>query len=141
MSAEWYVIVQGIERGPLAAADLRKLAIAEVLRPGDRVKKGAEGRWVSADKVKGLFDGIAPSIPTPIPTAKEPVSVPPVIPAPAPSSSSKSNRTAYVIGACATLAVTVVCTAGFIATSFWNEPAEPKADSNDKVIHEKLASL
>ena len=55
MSADWYYKVNNVETGPLSSTELRRHA-AEGNVPHDSfVRQGAEGRWVAAPKVKGLF--------------------------------------------------------------------------------------
>jgi Zn-dependent protease with chaperone function len=56
MSAEWYLMSQGVVKGPVTAKQLRDLAEARQLSPSDRVKRN-DGPWVDATRVKGLFDG------------------------------------------------------------------------------------
>jgi len=41
--------------GPVESAELRRLADTGTVTPDALVRKGADGRWVRADKVQGLF--------------------------------------------------------------------------------------
>lgn len=56
MGTEWYYETGGIGFGPLPSSELKRLAQIGKVRPGTRVKKGVEGKWVLAERVKGLFD-------------------------------------------------------------------------------------
>lgn len=54
--AQWYCRLMGDELGPLTSAQLLEMARSRKLTPEDYVRKGAEGAWVGAYRVKGLFD-------------------------------------------------------------------------------------
>lgn len=69
MTAEWYYARNGQMAGPLTADQLKQDAIAGKVTTGDHVRRGANGTWVSAARVKGLFD------PTPLPSAPPPTPV------------------------------------------------------------------
>lgn len=77
MTAEWYYARNGQMAGPLTADQLRQDAIAGKVTTGDHVRRGANGTWVSAANVKGLFD------PAPPPPAPPPMAVAPIRHAPA----------------------------------------------------------
>ena len=56
MSTEWfYRDYEGQENGPISAADLKRLAQLGEINEKSMIKKSADGRWVPADKVKGLI--------------------------------------------------------------------------------------
>ena len=55
MSSEWYLMSEGVVKGPVTAKQLRALAEAGKLSPMDRVR-GNDGQWVEASRVKGLFE-------------------------------------------------------------------------------------
>jgi hypothetical protein len=57
MAARWYYQDRGLERGPLTAEELRRLALGGQILPSTLVQKDASGRWVLARRVRGLFDG------------------------------------------------------------------------------------
>lgn len=57
MSQEWYYSVDGDRQGPVGAADLKKLADAGTLKPGDLVWKDGMADWAQAKSIKGLFGG------------------------------------------------------------------------------------
>lgn len=60
MAAEWfYRTPEGAEVGPVSAADLKRLAERNKLHPDTPIRKGGDGRWSAAAKVKGLL-GNAP---------------------------------------------------------------------------------
>ena len=61
MSVEWYCRLMGTEMGPYTSKQLIEMARSHQLTPQDFVKKGADGRWVDAHRVKGLFDEDASS--------------------------------------------------------------------------------
>lgn len=55
MAQEWYVKVGDESRGPVGAAKLKQYATEGRLKPDMLVRPGAEGQWVPAMKIKGLF--------------------------------------------------------------------------------------
>jgi Zn-dependent protease with chaperone function len=55
MSSEWYLMSEGVVKGPVTAKQLRALAEARKLSPTDRVRKN-DGQWVEASRVQGLFE-------------------------------------------------------------------------------------
>jgi TM2 domain-containing membrane protein YozV len=57
VSQEWYYSVDGGREGPVSAADLKKLAEAGKIKPGDLVWKDGMSDWVQAKSIKGLFGG------------------------------------------------------------------------------------
>lgn len=63
MASQWYCKSGESKLGPMGAAALRKLVSEGSLNPTDYVRKGADGKWVRAKTVKGLF----PAEPTPAP--------------------------------------------------------------------------
>jgi TM2 domain-containing membrane protein YozV len=60
VSQEWYYSIDGDRQGPVGSADLKKLAEAGTLKPGDLVWKDGMGDWAQAKSIKGLFGGGAP---------------------------------------------------------------------------------
>lgn len=54
--AEWFVQVDGKRYGPFDSAKLVKLAQAGKIKPDDMVKKGRDGDWTPARRVRRLFD-------------------------------------------------------------------------------------
>jgi len=53
--------------GPLNGSDLRSHAASGRVTTDTFVRKGANGQWVLADRIKGLFDQPAPQKPPPLP--------------------------------------------------------------------------
>lgn len=64
MSVGWYYKLMGEDIGPLSAAELRRHTLDGKLTPDTYVRRADSDRWVSAEKVKGLFD-IPPALPRP----------------------------------------------------------------------------
>jgi hypothetical protein len=58
VTAEWYLLLEGVERGAFTASKLKELAREGTITPDTTVKKGAEGNWVRASRVKGLFEEV-----------------------------------------------------------------------------------
>lgn len=56
MSSGWYYTVMGVQIGPLTSEDFRRHAREGKVSPSTYVRRGVEGRWVTADQVRGLFD-------------------------------------------------------------------------------------
>jgi GYF domain 2 len=61
MATEWFCKIMGDEQGPLSAGQLQALARSGRLTIDDVVRKHADGTWVRAENVIGLFD--RPSLP------------------------------------------------------------------------------
>ncbi len=57
MSQDWYYSADGGQKGPVTAADLKKLADAGSLKPTDLIWKDGMTDWSPAKTVKGLFGG------------------------------------------------------------------------------------
>ena len=55
MAPRWFCNLAGSELGPLSPSQLKKLAATGRLRKDDFVRKGTDGEWVRAGRVKGLF--------------------------------------------------------------------------------------
>jgi hypothetical protein len=56
MATEWYCLLMGTELGPFSSKQLLEMARHHQITPDDSVKKGADGNWVGAHRVKGLFE-------------------------------------------------------------------------------------
>ena len=63
MSNDWYVRIGGQEYGPCSGDELRQYASDGKIDAQTEVKKGIDGQWVAAEKVKGLFAESPPSPP------------------------------------------------------------------------------
>ncbi|HEX6961241.1 MAG TPA: DUF4339 domain-containing protein [Lacipirellula sp.] len=61
MATQWYCRLMGTELGPFTSKQLLEMARSHQLMPDDAVKKEADGMWVAAHRVKGLFDDPAAS--------------------------------------------------------------------------------
>ena len=61
MATQWYCRLMGSELGPFTSKQLLEMARSHQLMPDDAVKKEADGMWVAAHRVKGLFDDPAAS--------------------------------------------------------------------------------
>jgi tetratricopeptide (TPR) repeat protein len=88
-AAEWFYQAQGQQAGPLSSAAFRKLASAGTITPDTLVCRAtgtgtADGRWVRAGKVQGLFQWDDAPRTTPG-GQKEPRSPPSPPPLPAPA--------------------------------------------------------
>lgn len=59
--AEWFYQVKGQPSGPVDSRELRRLAEAGIVRPGTLVRQGDSGRWVRAERVRGLFQRSTPA--------------------------------------------------------------------------------
>ena len=68
MAVQWYYRDSGREFGPMTAQDLRNKALSGQIRPETHVRKGAEGNWILAQQVRGLFD---------MPTSSDKAALPP----------------------------------------------------------------
>ena len=55
MAAQWFAKVCGEVLGPMSPAQLRELARRGAIQPDTSVRKGTDGNWVLAERVKGLF--------------------------------------------------------------------------------------
>jgi len=54
-AANWFLKVGNQVHGPMSAAELRQKAAAGLIGPETPIRKGADGQWVRAEKVQGLF--------------------------------------------------------------------------------------
>jgi hypothetical protein len=79
---EWYFQAMGQELGPFSAAELKTKVDGGQIQADTMVRRGADGKWLFADRVKGLL----PSRPEPSP------------PAVAPAGKSKSSATMSIVG-------------------------------------------
>jgi hypothetical protein len=56
MASEWYCRLMGTELGPFTSKQLLEMARQHRITPDDSVRKGSDGDWVGAHRVKGLFE-------------------------------------------------------------------------------------
>jgi hypothetical protein len=61
MATQWYCRLMGTEMGPFTSQQLLEMARSHRITPNDAVKKGADGKWVDAHRVKGLFEDLSAS--------------------------------------------------------------------------------
>ena len=61
MSKQWYYEVMGAPVGPITSAELKTCVLARRILPETRIRLGDVGKWQTADKVKGLFESVAPA--------------------------------------------------------------------------------
>ncbi|TWT38147.1 hypothetical protein KOR34_31150 [Posidoniimonas corsicana] len=61
MATEWYCRLMGTEMGPFTSKQLLEMARSHQITPDDSVRKGPDGAWVGADRVKGLFEDLSAS--------------------------------------------------------------------------------
>lgn len=55
MATQWFFKAMGQEVGPVSSAQLRSQALAGTIAADTWVRHGADGKWVLAERVKGLF--------------------------------------------------------------------------------------
>jgi hypothetical protein len=80
MAHEWYVQHNGKLYGPLSSANLKKLAAEGRISAATNVRLGAEGNWVPAARVQGLFvasSAEAPPVTGPAAKSPPPKTAPP----------------------------------------------------------------
>jgi hypothetical protein len=66
MSADWFCKIGDKRVGPLSGQQLKSIVAQGQLRPDHLVRRGSEGPWVPAGRIKGLFpDGAATGDQTP----------------------------------------------------------------------------
>lgn len=60
MLSEWFYKTAEAEIGPVTANQLLSLAQSGTVLPSTLVRKGKEGQWVAANRIKGLFADVQP---------------------------------------------------------------------------------
>ncbi|MGC3969883.1 MAG: DUF4339 domain-containing protein [Pirellulales bacterium] len=55
MTKLWFTRILGEVTGPMTPEEIRRLAVAMHLGPDDEVRYGADGEWIQARLVQGLF--------------------------------------------------------------------------------------
>lgn len=73
MAKEWFFQVMGSEIGPVSSAELKQRVQRGQIQPDTLVRAAPDGKWQSADRIKGLIDPPA-AAPPPAPKADKPVS-------------------------------------------------------------------
>lgn len=56
LTKKWYVQTMEGQIGPVSSRRLWKLAQQRLVRPENFVRKGDDGKWILAERIKGLFD-------------------------------------------------------------------------------------
>ena len=67
MPSQWFYVIAGKQGGPVTSAELLALVQRGKVVPDTPVRKGSDGKWVSAKRVRGLFpatNATSPSTPT-----------------------------------------------------------------------------
>ena len=77
MADQWYYNHQGQQFGPVAASEIKRLALSGNLNPDDLVWKAGTTSRGPASQFKGLFSQVASGTPPPIPPDDEPPPIPP----------------------------------------------------------------
>lgn len=77
MAADWFYLCGSERVGPLSAEELRVQALAGHVTPETPVRRGSEGNWVPARKVKGLCQVPPPAPAAKLPSPPIPVDTPP----------------------------------------------------------------
>jgi len=73
MSKQWYYEVMGAPVGPITSVELKACVMARRIVPETRIRLGDDGKWQTADRVKGLFDTPAPVAAKPAAPARTPL--------------------------------------------------------------------
>ena len=77
MASQWFYEVMGKQVGPVSSAELRSLAERGAVAHNTPVRKGSDGNWVLAERVKGLF--AVPNAMSPPPPVTETTQAPLVL--------------------------------------------------------------
>ena len=56
MASQWYYLVNNEQQGPVSSAELKQMATAGQIQPDTLIWKEGLDDWVSAQRIKGLFD-------------------------------------------------------------------------------------
>ena len=59
MEKEWFYLKDGIEKGPVARQDLRKLAEEDKISLGTAIKRGKDGKWLVASDMAWIFPSVS----------------------------------------------------------------------------------
>ena len=157
MTATWFYMRAGQIVGPLTAAQLREHALANKVAAADHVRRGGDGNWLPAVKVKGLFDAQAersPPVVLPPPQSQaapmespQPMAQPLAAPARQPQPASAPRGPSVPLGWVVAGLVALIGVFGFVyvnqqgrdsTTPNYNSSPDPeRADqSQDKLLKE-----
>ena len=94
---EWYYARENKQMGPVSSLELKRLATAGELRPGDLVWREGMTEWSLASNVRGLFDGEAKAVDSGLkigePAGAAPAAAAPAaVAAPAPTAAPQAPR-------------------------------------------------
>ena len=92
---DWYVRVDGEQYGPYTAEQLKTYASSGHVTRDSEVRRGADGKWVHASQVKGMFPDAAESAPPPPPPRPATGVVPQAATTAAPTDQSDDEVTLY----------------------------------------------
>ncbi len=100
MSKQWFYEVMGSPVGPITSQELKACVVARKILPETQIRLGTDGKWQTADRVKGLFDPPPPATSPPAakpaaPIAKAPSPAPAKAPSP-PKASTGDPGTAEI---------------------------------------------
>lgn len=85
MATQWFYMCMGEVCGPCSSLELRALAARRTVMEDSLVRKGTEGGWVPASRVKGLFDAsVGPQGTPPVDAGATTKLTPPESPTPPP---------------------------------------------------------
>ena len=59
MEKEWFYLKDGVEKGPVARQDLRKLAEEDKISLGTAIKRGKDGKWLVASDMAWIFPSVS----------------------------------------------------------------------------------
>src|SRR6478672_3056722 len=76
MSKQWYYEAMGSPVGPITSGELKICVQTHRILPETRIRLGEDGKWQTADRIKGLFDGAPPPTAKPAAEAKPQVAKP-----------------------------------------------------------------
>lgn len=80
MATQWYILQNGVQKGPVGSDTVRHLAATGELKPHDLLWKPGLNDWIAASHIKGLF-----------PSQSADVAVPPIVCRPLPGDSRRNE--------------------------------------------------
>ena len=98
MASDWFCKISDEKYGPLSPKQLKGMAAKGEIAPDDWVKQGADGSWVAASQIKGLFDATEPpdTRAKPLPVARA-APIPPTTPVAASAQTSSAPPVAKAV--------------------------------------------
>ncbi|MBX3441958.1 MAG: DUF4339 domain-containing protein [Planctomyces sp.] len=109
MSKQWFYQAMGAAVGPMTSAELKHKVQHGAIQPDTLVRLGTDGKWLPADRVKGLLDpgpapqpaaktGAAAKAPATIPAAPSPAPAAAALAATPPAHGHDHARTYRIVG-------------------------------------------